>query len=107
MNRILAAAAAVGTSALLFLATTSPAFAQGTVGYQLVPAAAPASGEAWVASDVIWKRAGEGYVAPQANSRPAVVCAQAAKKVGKVVSFTANGQPFDEAALAKCNEKAK
>lgn len=108
MNRILAFTVAVGTSALLFLATTSPAFAQGGTGYHVVPAVAPASREAWVASDVIWKLSGEGgFVAPQANSRPAIVCAQAAKKIGKVVSFTAQGQAFDEAALAKCNEKAK
>jgi hypothetical protein len=107
MNRIVAFAAAFGTSALLFLATTTPAFAQGSVGYQLVPVTAPASGEALVSSDVIWKRSGEGYVAPKANSRAAIVCAQAAKKVGKVASFTADGQAFDEAALAKCNEKAK
>ena len=107
MNRILAFTVAVGTSAFLFLATTSPAFAQGSTGYHVVPAVTPASAEAWVASDVIWKRSGEGFVAPQANSRPAIVCAQAAKKIGKVVSFTAEGQSFDEAALAKCNEKAK
>lgn len=107
MNRIVAFAAAVTTSALLFLATTTPAFAQGSTGYSLIPATAPASGEALVASEVIWKRAGEGYVAPKANSRAAIVCAQAAKKIGKVASFTAEGQSFDEAALAKCNEKAK
>ncbi|WP_219893142.1 CC_3452 family protein [Aquisediminimonas profunda] len=107
MNRIVAFAAAFTTSALLFLATTTPALAQGSAGYTLVPVAAPASGQALVSSDVIWKRAGEGYVAPKANSRAAIVCAQAAKKIGKVASFTADGQSFDEAALAKCNEKAK
>jgi hypothetical protein len=107
MNRFVAFAAAFGASALLFLATTTPAFAQGSVGYQLVPVTTPASGEALVSSDVIWKRAGEGYVAPKANSRAAIVCAQAAKKVGKVASFTADGQAFDDAALAKCNEKAR
>lgn len=107
MNRFVAFIAAVGTSAFLFLATASPSFAQGSVGYNIVPVVAPASGEALVSSDVIWKRSGEGYVAPQANSRPAIVCAQAAKKIGKVASFTAQGQAFDEAALAKCNEKAK
>ena len=107
MNRIVAFAAAFATSALLFLATTSPALAQGSTGYTLVPVAAPASGEALVSSDVIWKRAGEAYVAPKASSRAAIVCAQAAKKIGKVASFTADGQSFDEAALAKCNEKAK
>ena len=102
MNRIVAFAAALTTSALLFLATT-----QGSTGYTLVPATAPASSEALVSSEVIWKRAGAGYVAPKANSRAAIVCAQAAKKLGKVASFTADGQSFDEAALAKCNEKAK
>jgi hypothetical protein len=107
MNRFVAFTAAFGASTLLFLATTAPAFAQGSAGYQLVPATAPATGEAWVASDVVWKRSGEGYVAPRANSRAAIVCAQAAKKIGKVASFTADGQAFDEAALAKCNEKAK
>lgn len=107
MNRILAFVAAVGTSTLLFLATTSPAFAQGSAGYSIVPVVAPASGQPLISSDVIWKRLGGGYVAPKANSRPAIVCAQAAKKIGKVASFTAEGQAFDEAALAKCNEKAK
>lgn len=107
MNRFVAFAAAFGTTALLILATTTPAFAQGSAGYRLIPATAPATGESLVASDVIWKRAGEGYVAPKANSRAAIVCAQAARKIGKVASFTADGEAFDEAALAKCNEKAK
>ena len=108
MNRIVASAAALATTAFLFVAATAaPAFAQGATGYTLVPASAPASSASWVASDVIWKRSGEGYTAPKANSRAAVVCAQAAKKVGKVSSFTADGEAFDEAALAKCNEKAK
>ena len=107
MNRLIVFAAALSTSAFLLTATATPAFAQGSAGYQLVPAAAPASGESLVASDVIWKRSGAGYVAPKATSRPAIVCAQAAKKIGKVVSFTAEGQAFDEAALAKCNEKAR
>ena len=107
MNRIVAFAAALTTSALLFLATTTPAHPQGNKGYKHVTPKAPASKEALVSSEVIWKRAGAGYVAPKANSRAAIVCAQAAKKLGKVASFTADGQSFDEAALAKCNEKAK
>ena len=62
MNRIVAFAAAFTTSALLFLATTSPALAQGSTGYTLVPVAVPASGEALVSSDVIWKRAGDALL---------------------------------------------
>lgn len=107
MNRFIVFAASFSTTMLLLAATATPALAQGGVGYQLVPVTAPASGESWVASDVVWKRSGEGYVAPKATSRPSIVCAQAAKKIGKVTSFSAEGQAFDEAALAKCNEKAK
>ena len=107
MNRFIVFAAALTTSAFLLTATATPAFAQGGTGYNIVPAAVPASGESLISSDVIWKRSGAGYIASHANSRPAIVCAQAAKKIGKVASFTAEGQAFDEAALAKCNEKAK
>lgn len=107
MNRIFAFVAALTTSTMLFLATTTPAFAQGKAGYLFVPASPPTSAGTLVASDVIWKRVGDSYVASKSNSRAAVVCAQAARKLGKVASFTAEGQSFDEAALAKCNEKAK
>ena len=53
MNRIVAFAAALTTSALLFLATTTPALAQGSTGYTLVPATAPASSEALVSSEAV------------------------------------------------------
>ena len=43
----------------------------------------------------------------EAGASDGLLCAQSAKKIGKVVSFTAEGQAFDEAALAKCNEKAR
>lgn len=107
MNRFLVLAAALSTSGVLLAGTATPAFAQGPSGYQLVPAAAVTSGESWVASDVVWRKVGDTFVAPKATSRASIVCAQAAKKVGKISSFTADGQSFDEAALAKCNEKAR
>jgi len=107
MNRFLVLAAALSTSTVLLAATATPAFAAPATGYSLVPAAAVTSTDSVVSSDVVWKRVGDRYVAPVAGSRPAMVCAQVVKKLGKVSSFTANGEEFDEAALAKCNEKAK
>ena len=107
MNRFLTFAAAAAASTVLLSAAGTPAFAAPATGYSLVPAVAIQSTESVVASDVVWKRVGDRYVAPAAGSRPAMVCAQVVKKLGKVSSFTANGEAFDDAALAKCNEKAK
>lgn len=107
MNRFLTLAAAAAASTLLLSAAGTPAFAAPATGYSLVPAAAVTSSDSVVSSDVVWKRVGDRYVAPAAGSRPAMVCAQVVKKLGKVSSFTANGEDFDETALAKCNEKAK
>ena len=99
----------------LFLATAltlslgaaiEPAQAQ-SPAYRAVPATALASADSVIAYGVLWRCGSEGCVATNATSRPAIVCAQAARKVGKLTSFSVGTQPFDEAALAKCNAKAK
>ncbi len=86
-------------------AAIEPARAQAPE-YRAVPAAAGAAGNV-IADGVMWRCGDQGCVATNATSRPAIVCAQAARKVGKLSSFTAGTVPFDEAALAKCNMKAK
>ena len=75
--------------------------------YRAVPVAAVASADTVIADGVLWRCGSEGCVATNATSRPAIVCAQAARKVGKLTSFSVGTQTFDEAALAKCNAKAK
>jgi hypothetical protein len=107
MNKLVALTAAVLTSTVLFGATVSPAHAAGGAAYRLTPAAAAAAADTVIASETLWKRVGDTYVASQSNARPAIVCAQAAKKLGKMTSFEANGEAFDEASLAKCNAKAR
>jgi hypothetical protein len=90
MQRTLSTLAAFATAATLFTATS--AVAQNGAAYRLVPATAVTAASTVIASE---------------TSRPAIVCAQAAKEVGKLTSFTAKGVAFDEAQLAKCNEKAR
>lgn len=99
---------AAATSTLLIGATSTAAFAAPGAAYRLTPVAAVAAADTVVANDVLWKKVGENYVGTKpSGSRPAIVCAQAVKKIGKVEAFEANGQAFDAEALAKCNEKAR
>ncbi len=106
MKKIFAALASFSTAFLLISATTSPAFAAAPM-YKLIPATAVASVKSVVVGETLWRCAPTGCVAAESNSRPAVVCAQAARKVGKIESFTASGTTFSADELAKCNEKAK
>ena len=82
-----------------------PAQAQ-SPAYRAVPVAVAAS-DTVIAEGVLWRCGDDGCLATNATSRPAIVCAQAARKVGKLSSFSVGTVAFDEAALAKCNAKAK
>lgn len=86
-------------------AMIEPAHAQ-SPAYRAVPVAVAASGNV-IADGVMWRCGDAGCTTTTATSRPAIVCAQAVRKVGKLASFVVGTQPFDEAALAKCNAKAK
>lgn len=106
MNRLITAVAATAASAFLLSAAT-PSYAQAGGGYRLTPAAAVSVSTVVTGDSTLWKCTDSSCVASKATSRPAIVCAQAAKKVGKLASFTANGVTFSDEDLAKCNEKAR
>ena len=74
--------------------------------YSAKPATAPAKASL-ITGDVMWKCTNGLCVAPKTTSRDAIVCEQVAKRVGTLASFAANGAAFDDAALAKCNTRAK
>jgi len=74
--------------------------------FRAVPATAVEQASV-IADGVLWRCGAEGCLATNANSRPAIVCAQAVRKVGKLESFSVGTQAFDAEALAKCNAKAK
>lgn len=74
--------------------------------YRAVPATAAAEANV-IADGVLWRCGTDGCVTSKATSRPAIVCQQAARQVGKLESFAVGAQAFDADALAKCNTKAK
>lgn len=92
-------------AASLALISVTPTLAQ-SPAYRAVPVAQASAGTV-IADGVLWRCGDAGCIATNATSRPAIVCAQAVRKVGKLASFTVGTVSFDEAALAKCNAKAK
>jgi hypothetical protein len=107
MNRLASILTAAATTATLFAMTTTASFAANGAAYRLVPATAVTAANTVVVNETLWKCAAGACTAANATSRPAIVCAQAAKKVGKIEAFTANGKEFGAEDLAKCNEKAR
>ena len=101
------------TSASLFLApvmafaslAAAPALAQSSAQVAQLEAPSPhakASGK-----DVIWRCEGTTCTAPKSDRRANINCATLVKQVGKVTSFTTNGEALDQAGLDRCNSFAK
>lgn len=95
---------ALAGSATLLVAA-APAAAQ--PGFYSLTTANPVSAGKSVVRDLLFACAGATCTAGEGNSRPAIVCAAAAKEFGRVTSFSAGGRSFDDEALARCNQKAK
>jgi hypothetical protein len=102
----LAALSALMMTAALFIGSTGPAFAA-QPGYQLTIEAPASVSDIVVVRDVLWKCSGDACSAKSASSRPEIVCASAARKIGRISAFTANGTTFAPDQLEKCNAKAK
>ncbi len=100
----LLALAALTTSAVLFVGTATPAFAGASV-YRMV-AVSPVEATRIIVKDSLWSCDGNSCVASNVTSRPVVICAAAAKKIGQIESFTVNGVALSADELAKCNAKA-
>jgi hypothetical protein len=86
------------------LSTAAPALA--STGYQLTPETGFEKSEKIIVRETLWKCAGDSCTASEAASRPEIVCATAARKIGRISAFTAKGVAFDAAALNKCNTRA-
>jgi hypothetical protein len=108
MKRIFSGLASLSITASLFVFAVggTPASAQNASVYQLVPVSAAASGTV-IVNELLWRCSADGCTALNATSRPAIVCAQAARQLGKIASFRVKGTAFDAEALAKCNSRAK
>ena len=99
MTRLIAFVTALAASSLF-------ASAAGAGYYNAKPVAAPGK-PSLIAGSMMWKCDGGVCSAAKATSRDAIVCEQVVKRLGAVSTFSANGAAFDEAALAKCNARAK
>jgi hypothetical protein len=106
MPRFLPILASIAMSAFMLGAASSPVYAaQSSPEYRLT-SAKPASG-LQISGETLWRCSDSGCTAATATSRPAVVCAKAARSLGKLESFSFRDSAFDADALAKCNAKAK
>ncbi len=93
-------------AAATIMMAAAPALAQ-MPAYRAVPVMAAKVAQNVVVGDTLFKCTPDGCTAQTASARPAILCAQAVKKVGKLDSFMVGGVAFDADALAKCNAKAK
>ena len=100
-NTLISLAAAAVT-----LGFAVPATAQ-TPTYRAVPMVKMTVADNVVIGETLWNCGTAGCTTTKATSRPAIVCEQTAKKFGKLESFAVGSNTFDDAALAKCNAKAK
>ncbi|MEG3124918.1 CC_3452 family protein [Sphingomonas sp. GB1N7] len=100
MIRFASFAATLAASTLFAASAASAGF------YDAKPVAAPAKASS-ITGGVMWKCADGVCTAPSSSTRAPIVCELVAKRYGALTSFSADGKAFDEAALAKCNSRAK
>lgn len=100
MIRFASFAATLAASTLFVVSAASAGF------YDAKPVAAPAKASS-ITGGVMWKCADGVCTAPSSSTRAPIVCELVAKRYGALTSFSADGKAFDEAALAKCNSRAK
>lgn len=67
----------------------------------------PASVTAPIIDHVVWHGEGNRWVVPKTEARADIVCAQVARKLGRLTSFVAGDEMFDAARLARCNAQAR
>lgn len=93
-------------ASFVILSNTTTAVAAPAGYYSAVPAVAPEAGKS-VVRGLVWSCDGAACAAAEGTSRPAIICASVARELGALTSFRAGDELFDEAALAKCNARAK
>jgi hypothetical protein len=100
MIRFASFAATLAASTLFAVSAASAGY------YDAKPVATPAKASS-ITGGVMWKCADGLCSAPASSARAPIVCEMVVKRYGALTSFAADGKAFDEAALAKCNSRAK
>ncbi len=84
-----------------FWVTTATAATGGT--YYRADLANPPAQTRLVAHDIIWKCTDSSCVAGKGGSRPVIMCAALARKLGPVTNFVAGDKALGADELASCN----
>ncbi|WP_375428017.1 hypothetical protein [uncultured Sphingomonas sp.] len=104
MNRLSILAASIAATLTLVVGATD-ARAQGAY-YIAVPEGRTGKASL-ITRSTPWTLRGDAYVANRAPEREIVLCQLLARNIGKLRSFSAGGMSLGDAALEKCNARAK
>ncbi len=96
-------AALLSVSALGMGLAAAPAGAQGSAPYFRAELVNPADEARVIAGGVLWRCEGTSCIAPENGKRPLRVCRDLNREVGKLSSFSINGEALAEDRLARCN----
>ena len=80
--------------------------AQAPTAQYVAVAAEPSTKQTLIIASVVWHARGNVWTAPIVGSRPETVCANVARRLGKLDSFTVAGAAFDAARMEACNASA-
>lgn len=80
--------------------------AQAPTAQYVAVAAEPSTKQTLIIASVVWHARGKVWSAPIVGSRPETVCANVARRLGKLDSFTVAGEAFDAARMEACNASA-
>ncbi|WP_417620458.1 CC_3452 family protein [Parasphingorhabdus sp.] len=90
------------TSLTLFTATTAEA--RGTPIAYTAELQAPVEATQEIVKGTVFRCDGTECIGARSSSSPRTICAKLVDEFGPVTSFAYKGEPFDAAALAKCND---
>lgn len=93
----------VAAMATVAIFTTSTANAQSSQIAYKAELAAPAKASQKIIGDSVVRCTGTECSGTKSTSAAKTVCSKIARQFGPVTAFSYKDQPFDEAAIAKCN----
>ena len=97
-----AAIISAGLASAAMLGST-PLRAQESAAYFSATLAQPASDTRVIAGGVLFACAGTLCTGPRSGTRPLRVCSDLRRKVGAIVSFSAQGEDLSDEQLGRCN----
>lgn len=86
--------------------TATAATAQAPIDQYVAVTTKPSTKQSEIIASVVWHARGNVWTAPIVGSRAETVCANVARRLGKLDSFSVAGEAFDAARMEACNASA-